>query len=74
MTIDEIKNIHGNLPVYCGTGYPIEKPHILVIDKLPDPHAWVYPRGDTGCSGLGLNTTHSLNRKSFLYPYTPARS
>lgn len=42
------------LPLYMGTGYPIDKPHILAVARYFNVDVWIYPNGDNGLQGMQL--------------------
>ncbi len=46
------------LPVYYGTGYPVDRPHILAIDRGSWSSVRAYPgdEGDNGLSGMGMGS------------------
>ena len=49
----------GDLPVYWGTGYAIERPHVLAVSAHFEVRVYVYPTGERY---LGTDQTYHLIR------------
>jgi len=45
------------LPLYWGSGYPIDRPHILAVARYFSVDVWIYPEGDNGLQGMQLAPT-----------------
>jgi hypothetical protein len=51
---EKARELANGLPVFCGTGSPIDRPHVVktTLDALSGEgtgyHVWIYPEGD-GC-------------------------
>ena len=54
-TVKKIAAEAGNLPVYFGTGYAIEKPHVLAVNYHSEVFVTVYPTGE---KYMGTDHTH----------------
>lgn len=52
--VEMAKRDYPGLKVYWGTGYPIDRPHILAIDRGSWSRVTVYPQGDNGLSGMNM--------------------
>jgi hypothetical protein len=44
--VQELAAAHGGLPVFWGTGYPIERPHVLAVARHFEVRVTVYPTGE----------------------------
>jgi len=63
---NKVKEIAKNLPIYWGTGSPIEEPHVVAYkkDALSGEgqgfNVVVYPEGNDGLIGLGIPCSSSF--------------
>lgn len=63
----KLDELAGELPLYLGTGNPIDEPHVQAstLDAWSGEgmgcSVWIYPQGSNGMEGLGKERPHEYH-------------